>query len=123
MYTLDTNAIIYYLKGDAKTVAIFRDIFNGGVPIYISVITELELFSFSELSAKEIENIDNLLKTVMIIPIDSRVSRTAGFVRRRYKLKVPDSIIASTSMLTGTTLITRNIDDFKKIPALPLLKI
>lgn len=123
MYTLDTNAIIYYLKGDAKTVAIFRDIFNGGVPIYISVITELELFSFSELSAKEIENIDNLLKTVMIIPIDSRVARTAGFVRRRYKLKVPDSIIASTSMLTGTTLITRNIDDFKKIPALPLLKI
>jgi len=123
VYTLDTNAIIYYLKGDAKTVAIFRDIFNGGVPIYISVITELELFSFSELSAKEIENIDNLLKTVMIIPIDSRVARTAGFVRRRYKLKVPDSIIASTSMLTGTTLITRNIDDFKKIPALPLLKI
>jgi len=46
VYTLDTNAIIYYLKGDAKVVETVKDVFDTNSPIYISTITEIELFGF-----------------------------------------------------------------------------
>lgn len=123
MYTLDTNAIIYYLKGDKNAVKTFRDIFSRAVPIYISAVTELELFSFQSLSSQELENIENILKTVVTISLDSRIARIGGSLRRQHRLKVPDSIIAATAMLTGTILITRNIKDFRKISALQLLRI
>jgi len=42
MYTLDTNAIIYYLKNDAQVVDQLRGILSQDVPIYISTITEIE---------------------------------------------------------------------------------
>jgi len=65
MYTLDTNAIIYYLREDA----------------------------------------------------------IAGPLRRQYNIKTADGIVAATALFTGTTLITRNIRDFQKIPNLLLRKI
>ena len=51
MYTLDTNAILYYLKDDPDTVSSLTNIFTQEVPLYVSAITELELFAFSNLSA------------------------------------------------------------------------
>ena len=51
MYTLDTNAILYYLKDDPDTVSSLTNIFTHEVPLYVSAITELELFAFSNLSA------------------------------------------------------------------------
>ena len=82
MYTLDTNAIIYYLKDEAKAVAQFRDVLLRDVPLYISAITEIELFGFSEISRAEILKIESILSTLAIIPIDSRIARIAGELRR-----------------------------------------
>ncbi len=123
MYTLDTNAIIYYLKNDPKTVSVLEEIFNQDFPIYISAITEAELFGFSNLTFKEAKRIDDLLTTLLFIPLDSHLARIAGFFRRQYKLKIPDCIIAATATFTNSTLITRNIRDFKKIPDVKLLQI
>ena len=58
-----------------------------------------------------------------IIPLDSRIARIAGSLRRQYNIKTADSIVAATALFTGTTLITRNIRDFQKIPNLLLRKI
>lgn len=123
MYTLDTNAIIYYLKNDPKAVPILKKIFSQESPVYISAITELELFSFSNLTQKEINQIEEILKTLAIIPVDSRIARIAGALRRYYLLKLPDSAIAATSLFTGSILITRNIYDFQKVPNLSIKKI
>ena len=57
MYTLDTNAIIYYLKDDAEAVGKLHGIFVKGSTLYVSAITEVELFSFSDLGLQEIEKI------------------------------------------------------------------
>ena len=123
MYTLDTNAILYYLKDDPDTVFSLRNIFSQNVPLYVSAITELELFAFSKLSAAEEKLIEELLTTVAVISLDSHIARLAAFIRRQYRLKVADSVIAATAMFTGSTLLTRNIRDFRKIPNLSLLKI
>ena len=123
MYTLDTNAILYYLKDDADAVASLGNIFSQNVPLYVSAITELELFAFSNLSAVEEGLIEELLTTVAVISVDSRIARLAAFIRRQYRLKVPDSAIAATAMFTGSTLVTRNTQDFKRVSNLSLLKI
>ena len=123
MYTLDTNAILYYLKDDPDTVSSLRNIFSQNVPLYVSVITELELFAFSNLSAAEEKLIEELLTTVAIISLDFHIARLAALIRRQYRLKVPNSVIAATAMFTGSTLLTRNTNDFRRIPNLSLLKI
>ena len=123
MHTLDTNAIIYYLKGDKKVAQVLDDIFSKNHPIFISTITEVELFSFSKLIKTDIKAINELLKTLSIIPLDSNLARLAGLVRAQYKIKTPDSIIAATALFSQTTLVTRNIKDFQKIPQLDLLAI
>jgi predicted nucleic acid-binding protein len=92
-------------------------------PINISAITELELFAFANLSAREESLIEDLLATVSIITVDSRIARLAALARKSYGLKVPDSVIAATAMFTGSTLITRNTRDFRRVQNLAVLKI
>ncbi len=123
MHTLDTNAIIYYSKGDEKAVKILDVIFEQGTPLYISTITEIELFSFSNLTEDDIRWFEDFLKALTIISVDSHVARIAASIRRLYKLKTLDSVIAATALMTGTTLVTRNIHDFKKAPNISLLEI
>ncbi len=123
MYTLDTNAIIYYLKNDSAVVFAIRKIMAGSPTIYISAITEIELFSFSDLTELESEEIELVLRTLAIIPLDSRIARTAGFLRSNYRLKIADSAIAATALFTGTTLVTRNVQDFKKVQELKVRKV
>jgi predicted nucleic acid-binding protein len=100
-----------------------RDVFAENVPIYVSAVTELELFAYSDLSAEEEALIEGLLVTVSVIPLDSRIARLAALVRRDYRLKVPDSVIAATAMFTGSKLLTRNTRDFCKIPNFTVLQI
>lgn len=123
MYTLDTNAIIYYIKGDPHVTIALDEIFFGPAPIYISSISEAELFSFKNLTVEEQIRIEYTLRTVVPVPLDSRLARVAAYIRRSYALKLADSIIAATAMTTNSALITRNIRDFKNISGLRLHKI
>ena len=46
MYTLDTNAIIYYLDRDTAVVALLDHLFdNADATFYVSTVTELELYT------------------------------------------------------------------------------
>jgi len=123
MHTLDTNAIIYYFKDDPKVVSVLRHALVQNTPLYISTITEVELFGFPDLSPQESQTIDKLLKTIAIIPLDSRIARTAGLIRRAYQVKTADSVIAATALFTASTLLTRNVRDFKQIPNLNIQEI
>ncbi len=123
MYTLDTNVIIYYLKDDAEAVRQLRDIFTHEAPLYVSAITEVELFGFPNLTTEEAERIEEILQTVAVLPVDSRMARIAGLLRRRHRLKISDSVIAATALFTGSTLLTRNIRDFRKVPGLTLRRV
>lgn len=123
MYTLDTNAIIYFLKDDPRAVIIIREVLEQNAPVYISAIMETELFGFSKLTDQEAEQIEAMVDSLAVIPVDSRIARTAGLIRRNHFVNIADSIIAATALFTGTTLLTRNIRDFRKIHSLSLREI
>jgi predicted nucleic acid-binding protein len=119
VYTLDTNALIYFLKGDPRVVPLLRNILSDpGIPAYVSTVTEAELFSYPSLSEDEIERIEALLSLVTLFPFDSHVARFTGLIRRSCRVKLADSVIAATALLTRSTLLTRNVKDFAKIPSL-----
>lgn len=123
MYTLDTNAIIYYLKDDADAADVLARIFSEDTPLYISAITEVELFGFPNLTERENDQIEAILRTMAVIPLDSQVARTAGHIRRTSRVGIADSVIAATALFTGSKLLTRNVADFKKIPGLTVQRI
>ncbi len=123
MYTLDTNAIIYYLKDVPAAVALVRTALSDELPLYVSAVTEAELFGFPSLTDREADQIEEILRTLAVIPLDSRLARAGGQIRRSYKLGIADRIIAATALFTGTTLVTRNVRDFRKIRHLSVVAV
>ena len=123
MYTLDTNAIIYYLDEEPTVVPLLEPILGQDMAIFVSVVTELELLSHPGLTEEDMAVIQQLLTSVVIFPLESRLAQLAGALRRQYHLKTPDSVVAATALLTHTTLVTRNIRDFQGIDGLSLLPI
>ena len=95
MYTLDTNAIIYYLDRDPAVIAPDRLFDNVDATFYVSTVTELELYSYPDLNEEEEAAIKQLLTDMFVVPLDSRLARYAGYLRRVYRLKTPDSAIAA----------------------------
>jgi hypothetical protein len=123
VYTLDTNAILYYLNGDQQVAALLGQQFEENAPLYVSAITEAELFRYPKLKAKEAIDIDSFLKIITLLPIDSRIARLAGSIGRTSGVKLADSIVAATALTTGSTLLTRNVKDFKSVPDLMVMEV
>lgn len=97
---LDTNILIYLLTGESSLVDI---LFENNC--YISFITELELLSFYNIN-HENEKIKPLLDDLTIIDINNTIKSNVIEVRKKNKLKLPDSIIAATSKYLNIPLLT-----------------
>ena len=98
---LDTNIALYYLGGrliDPLPIGIY----------YISIISEMELLSYPHLNPNEEKQIQSFLSQLLIINIDRSVKITAILLRKQYRLKLPDAIIAATSQSLQATLLTND---------------
>ena len=110
-FLIDTNIIIYLAlnklpnRGEVKMRNILRD-----TP-QISIITKMELLGFSEVQPPIIK----FTETANVIGLEDDVIAKTIDIRKRYKIKLPDAIIAATSIVKELTLITRNVSDFSKI--------
>jgi predicted nucleic acid-binding protein len=120
VYTLDTNIIIYYFNGEAPILAFLREQTEQGAPLFVSAVTEHELYSYPHLTTLEVARIDALLTTLTVIDVDSRIAQLFGQLRASYGIKALDSFIVATALMMGTTLATRNIRDFRRIPNLDI---
>lgn len=100
-YLLDTNIILYILSGNE---IIANHLYQKN--LYASFISEIELFSFKGLTAKEEKSIREFLSQFRIINIDEAIKKEATSLRKKYRLKLPDTIIAATAITLQLTLIT-----------------
>lgn len=111
---LDTNAILYVLGGDETLAA-----FLNGKELYISFITELELLSFKKLTQKDAKTINAFLSELKIENISEEIKKVVIEIRKSTGLKLPDCIIAATSIVLNIPLITSD-KQFSTIKALGL---
>ena len=113
---LDTNIIIYALKGLADV----RPYFD--IEPYISVITEIEILGVKALSDDEIKIRETVTEYCSIVPLTNKIKQRAILLKRAIKIPVPDAIIAATAIENGFTLVTAD-KGFKRIPNLSLILI
>lgn len=98
---LDTNAAIYITDGKVL----------GGLPAgdyVVSFITEIELLRSPTLTPGEKDELLGFLDVVDIAPMSRAIRDEAIRLRRDYRLKTPDAIIAGTALALGALLVTND---------------
>ena len=102
---VDTNIILYLLSGDKTIVPLLEN-----KKLFVSFITELELLSFKRLTKTELKIIKSFLAECTIFDINSKIKELTVEIRKKYRLKLPDCIIAATSIYLDISLISADSD-------------
>lgn len=74
----------------------------------MSVISTLELLSFPAIEPAEEQQIHEFLTTATVVELTNAIKNAAIQLRRRYRLKLADAIIAGTAAVLGAELITND---------------
>ena len=98
---LDTNVVIYLQKGWLE------DPLPPGEYL-ISVVTEIELLSFSGLDVEQRSWLQRLIDDLEVVEIDMAVKQCAIALRRDHHLKLPDALIAATALTRAAVLLTND---------------
>lgn len=112
---LDTNICIYLLNGDTILAELLQE-----QNLYLSVITEIELYSYHSNSPPAIQILNNFFQSVTVINIEEKVKTRTIEIRKNFKLKLPDSIIAASALTYNLPFITGD-KGFKKIDLIDLI--
>ncbi len=115
-YLLDTNILLYALKGMAD-VRLYFDI-----PPSVSIVTEIEILGVKEMKETEIKIRETVIEYCQVIPISNSIKKKAIELKRKIKIAVPDALIAATAIEGGFTLVTAD-KGFKRIKELSLILI
>jgi predicted nucleic acid-binding protein len=110
----DTNVLIYALEGHPAVSGITR------CSIAVSVISEIEILGKKGILPHEISTIRKLLADCAIIGLTNEIRDIAIALKQTYSIKIPDSIIAATSIYSGLPLVTADTG-FKKIDNIDLV--
>ena len=120
-YFLDTNAVVALLRGQQLLTAKLQK----SEWIGISVISQLEFLAFSSLPEQDRHLFKLFCQRVEIIDLHSGNSFMIDSIlrfRTRYKLKLPDAIIAASALQNNAILITEDAD-FRNIIELQITSI
>ena len=71
-----------------------------------SVISELELLSFSGITSEEENNIKSFLLDCNEISLTDEIKEKTIEIRKKYKTKLPDAIVAASAIVNNLPLIT-----------------
>lgn len=112
---VDTNILVYLLNGN-KYIA---DILDHN-QIHISFITELELLSKQDLSPVEIKHVQGLINQCIVIDINDAIKKQAIALRKQYRFKIPDALVAASAMYYELPLLTSD-KQFSKIQETDIL--
>ncbi len=118
-FLIDTN-ILLYVAGKRLDSA---DLPPG--EYFISFVTELEILSYSSLTPQEDTKLRKLLAETPVIDATREIKDAAIALRKQYRLKLPDALIAATAQTLKATLITndKGFDDIKEITTLAIKSI
>ena len=124
MYLLDTDVIIYSLKGNQVVVDNIRD--HADCPKAISVITYGELVYGAKKSQQVATNLAKIHRLREIFPVielscaimETFASLKADLSRKGNIVGDFDLLIAATAVSTGYSVVSNNEKHFSKIPDL-----
>ena len=113
---LDTNAFIYFFEGRSH----ITELVVQTPAIYFSSISEIELLSAPHLTPDEIAQIKAFLFLCQRVELTSEVIEQTITIRRQYRFKTPDAIIAASALNLNIPLVSADTD-FEKVAGLVLI--
>jgi len=125
-YLIDTDIIIFALRGDKTVLAKFKE--NKNIPISISMITYAELVFGAKRSGNEQKNMIKVNRIREIYPVEELnigimelfADIKANMYSKAMRIEDMDLFIAATAIYNDLTLVTNNTKHFKNIPLLQL---
>lgn len=113
-FIADTNFLLYVHEGNSIVTPFLN--YNFG----ISFISEVELLGFKGISQLEELKIKDLIKDCFYVDWSEAIKEQTIVLRKKYKVKLPDAIIAATAITHGIPLVTAD-KDYTKITELDLI--
>ena len=116
-FLIDTNVVIDFSHGifSENSKKFVAAVLNKE-PI-ISAITKIELLSFSIVPSQ----IESFVRYASIIVVNDSIIEKTIEIRKLYRIKLPDAIIAATALVHNLALLTRNVNDFRRIEFLNII--
>jgi predicted nucleic acid-binding protein len=119
-YLIDTNALIDYLGNKLPAPGMdFMNTVIDAVP-NISVVTKIEVLGFNA-SEQHYQLLTNFINDATVLDLTNSVVEASIEIRKKYKTKLPDAIIAATALVYDLVLVSRNFSDFKNIGGLKVI--
>jgi predicted nucleic acid-binding protein len=120
-YLIDTNVAIEYIGETLpdKALIMLDKIIDG--QFYVSVINKIELLGFADITKNEELKFQELINAANMLGLDEEIANRTIEIRKVYKTKLPDAIIAATALVHALAIITRNTKDFDKIEGLEVM--
>ncbi len=125
-YLLDTNIVIYVLK--RRPVEVLSTFNANASRMAMSSITLAELLHGAEKSSRVSENlaaIEDFCSRLQVLPYDPKAAQHYGAIRAALEklgqpIGVNDMHIAAHARSEGMVLVTNNMGEFARVPALEL---
>ena len=123
-YLLDTNIVIYVLK--RRPVEVLSTFNANASRMAISAITLAELLHGAEKSSRVSENlaaIEDFCSRLQVLPYGPKAAQHYGAIRAALEklgqpIGVNDMHIAAHARSEGLVLVTNNMGEFARVPAL-----
>ena len=125
-YLLDTNIVIYVLK--RRPVEVLAKFNANASRMAISSITLAELMHGAEKSQRVSENlsaIEDFSSRLQVLPYGTKAAQHYGAIRAALErlgqsIGVNDLHLAGHARSEGLVLVTNNVAEFERVPALEL---
>lgn len=114
---VDTNIVIYSLQGITQINELLY-----GKKLYVSFITEIELYSWPSISEKDSKLIQRFIESCQIIEYSSQLKMEVIEVRKKYNLKMADAFISATSSQYDIPLVSAD-SIFSKISEINFIQV
>ena len=102
-FVADTNAVLYLLVGNKCMEKYIQE------NLYVSVISEMELLGFPNISQEETSCIRKFLINCSECNISESIKEKTIELRKKYNIKLPDAIIAATAVCNKIPLLSADI--------------
>lgn len=97
----DTSALIHFMEGHLPARKLLF-----GAEIHISVATEIELLTMSEIKRTSAEVIHRTLAHCSVWDVGPAIKDHCVRLRSQYRMKLADALIAATAVSLGLPLAT-----------------
>lgn len=103
-FLADTNFLIYVLEGKEDIVPFLDYNFS------ISFISEIELLGYAGITKDQEIQIIELINDSFKVEWNEKIKNQTIWLKRNYKIKLPDAIIAATAISYDLPLVTADKD-------------